>query len=102
MNTTDQSRVILDEEDASQLLRILYNGKRPARVHTLICLCGNIADLRKNPKAWNGWQILPTAKCPECLLLPKTGTTGQVEYNGPARARFEKAVQTLLIGEIYA
>lgn len=59
--------VILDEVDTDKLLRLLYNGERPVRVHTLICLCGAVADLRESVKAWNGWQILPTAKCPACI-----------------------------------
>ena len=63
--------VVLDELDADRLLRVLYNGPRPAKVHTLICLCGAIADLRESPRAWNGWQILPTAKCPNCLAKPR-------------------------------
>jgi hypothetical protein len=61
------TRIILDEHDADTLLRILYNGTRPARVHTLICLCSARADLRVSSCAWNGWQILPHPKCPECL-----------------------------------
>jgi hypothetical protein len=63
--------VILDELDADRLLRVLYNGTRPVRVHTLVCLCGAIADLRQDERAWNGWQILPTAKCPTCIKKSK-------------------------------
>ena len=66
-----QTRVILDELDADRLLRMLYNGTRPAKVHTLVCLCGAIGDLRVSEQAWNGWQILPTAKCPACIEKPK-------------------------------
>lgn len=62
--------VIIDELDVDKLLRYLYNGRRPDRIHTLICSCGAIADLRTSPKAWNGWQELPYAKCPGCLLQP--------------------------------
>lgn len=62
--------VILEEEDAARLLRTLYNGHKPRRVHTLICLCGAMGDLRVSPKAWNGWQVLPHAKCPRCLRRP--------------------------------
>ena len=58
----------LDECEADRLLRLLYNGIRPSKVHTLVCLCGAIADLRLSKKAWNGWQVLPTAKCPCCLV----------------------------------
>lgn len=58
------TRIIVDAQDADKLLRVLYNGTRPERVHTLICLCGAIADLRVSSSAWNGWQVLPYARCP--------------------------------------
>ncbi len=48
------TRIILDEHDAVRLLQILYNGVKPQRVHTLICACGAMADLRETPSAWNG------------------------------------------------
>jgi len=80
-------RVILDEHDADRLLRILYNGTRPARVHTLICLCGAIADLRMNVCAWNGWQVLPHAKCPTCRALASAASTEELQLE-LARERF--------------
>jgi 2-keto-3-deoxy-galactonokinase len=78
--------VILDEVDADRLLRALYNGTRPRHVHTLICLCGAIADLRTDPKAWNGWQILPHAKCPACRHT--VVERDEELYPTQARARF--------------
>jgi hypothetical protein len=81
------TRVILDEQDADTLLRILYNGTRPPRVHTLICLCGAIADLRISAHAWDGWQVLPHAKCPLCLALA-SATGFEVPYPEMARERF--------------
>jgi len=78
--------ILLDEEDVDRLLKLLYHGQRPARVHTLICGCSAQADLRRNPKAWNGWQILPFAKCPDCLKTPPPAD-GEA-YPSLARARF--------------
>ena len=60
-------RVILDNNGAAQLLQTLYNGRKPRRVHTLICACGAQADLRNNQHAWDGWQVLPHAVCPVCI-----------------------------------
>jgi hypothetical protein len=75
---------VLDEHDADVLLRILYNGTRPLRVHTLICFCGNLADLRVSEAAWNGWQLLPHAECPAC----RAGNQVSVIEDGyPERAR---------------
>jgi hypothetical protein len=79
--------IILDEHDADKLLRVLYNGTRPARVHTLVCLCGTIADLRQDPRAWNGWQILPPAKCPACQMLTNAASIEE-RYPQLARERF--------------
>jgi hypothetical protein len=59
--------IVVSEIDADKLIRTLYKGRRPAHVHTLICACGALADLRKDPDAWDGWRVLPTAKCPACL-----------------------------------
>jgi len=77
----------LSEEDTDRLLRMLYNGTRPARVHTLICACAEIADLRVSPGAWDGWQILPTAKCPECLKCEHAASI-QDAYPIQAHERF--------------
>ena len=76
--------VILDEHDTDRLLRILYNGTRPARVHTLNCACGSIADLRLDTYAWNGWQVIPHPKCPVCLALERATL---VYAPSPERAR---------------
>jgi len=91
--------IILDEHDADTVLRILYNGTRPARVHTLVCLCGAIADLRVSPCAWNGWQILPHAKCPACLAL---ASVAPIEEQSPqlARERFLKMIDELSVGKV--
>ena len=61
--------VILDEADASKILAVLMYGRnRGVHRYVLLCLCGNTSeDVRYNPKAWNGWQILPTTKCPNCI-----------------------------------
>lgn len=79
------TRIILDERDADQLLRILYNGTRPPRVHTLICACGAIADLRVSSSAWNGWQVLPYVRCPEHKELI---SASEESYPQLARERF--------------
>jgi hypothetical protein len=71
---------ILSVEDVDRLLRLLYNGTRPRRVHTLICNCGKQATLTNGDAAWLGWQILPNPKCPSCV-------DGE-PYTGPARERF--------------
>ncbi len=88
----NESRIILDEQDAADLLRVLYNGK-PHNVHTLICLCGATADLRESPKAWNDWQILPHAKCPTCLKKPAPKSVEL--YPVQARERFEISLMTV-------
>ena len=85
-------RVLHDENDAWNLLRVLYNGRRPARVHTLICLCGALADLRESPKAWNGWQILPHAKCPACLATTQAAEIAEM-YPSHAFQRFLQELQ---------
>lgn len=61
------THIVTDEADADRILRRIYQGRRPARVHLLICACGEMADLHDDPGAWNGWQILPHARCPKCL-----------------------------------
>jgi hypothetical protein len=67
-------------EDVDRILRILYHGTRPRRIHILICSCGRQASLTKGDAEWLGWQILPHPKCPSCLLAEP--------YMGPARERF--------------
>ncbi len=85
------SRIILDEDDAAKLLHMLYNGRKPRRVHTLLCVCGARADLRESPRAWNGWQILPHAVCPRCIERGKA-LPAQEPYPAQARARFMEMV----------
>lgn len=93
-NHEELGHVILDEADAAQLLRVLYNGPKPARVHTLICICGAIGDLRTSPKAWNGWRILPHPVCPDCLAR---GTQSYEQKYFPVQAqdRFTQLVEQL-------
>jgi hypothetical protein len=81
-------KVILDADDCDALLRCLYHGARPVRVHTLLCGCGAQADLRKSPHAWNGWRVLPAPMCPHCMarLFP---------YPHEARARFLALLERL-------
>lgn len=93
VNDIGVSLVILDEADADRILRILYNGSRPVHVHTLVCLCGAIADLRENPSAWDGWQLLPNAKCPACLALHQATL---IEQLVPAQAR-ERFLQGIMM-----
>jgi len=96
-------RVILDEHDADKLLRILYNGIRPPRVHTLICLCGATGDLRLSAHAWDGWQVLPHAKCPACLARA-SATAAEDDllsksYPEQAREQFLKLINQRNSGE---
>lgn len=93
--------IVFDERDTDRLLTVLYNGKRPVKVHTLACACGAIADLRVSKKAWNGWQTLPWAKCPQCLQKPPRQSALDLEYEGPARNKFEVMLQLFLKGEFY-
>jgi len=81
-----QSWIVLDEEDAEKLLRRMYNGKRPERIHILICLCGAWADLRKSPKAWNGWRVLPNAACPDCLSRQNVQKAREIAELYPSQA----------------
>lgn len=90
-------KVILDEHDADRLLLILYNGTRPPRVHTLACLCGAHADLRVSPCAWDGWQVLPNAKCPACLALTNVSLVEQA-YPERARERFLEMIRIISSG----
>ena len=85
--------VILDAEDADKLLRVLYNGRRPLRVHTLLCACGALADLRVSACAWTGWQVLPTAKCPVCIERTRAGICTEHGYPVRAQVRFVKLVE---------
>lgn len=86
------TRIILDEHDADRLLRILYNGTRPKRIHTLVCLCGAIADLRVSPCAWNGWQILPHAMCPHCKSMERARLV-YAPWSVAAREQFLRSLE---------
>jgi hypothetical protein len=87
-------RVILDEHDTDTLLRTLYKGMRPLLVHTLICACGAIGDLRVSAAAWDGWQVFPHAKCPACLAL---GHLPNPPMPTRARESFLKLVEELCV-----
>lgn len=86
------TRVILDEADADKLLRILYNGTRPACVHTLACACGAFADLRKSPGAWDGWQLIPHPMCPRCLSIERV-TIVYLPWPEMSREKFFKLLE---------
>jgi 2-keto-3-deoxy-galactonokinase len=88
--------IVLDEQDADRLLKVLYNGTRPKRVHTLICLCGAIADLRDHSSAWDGWQVLPHAKCPACLAETQAAAIEEL-YPSQAYDRFLQALERTLL-----
>lgn len=94
--------VIVEEADADKLLRILYNGRRPKRVHTLVCACGAIADLRQDPRAWNGWVVLPHPKCPTCRIAGQPVVTFQPEFPMRALVRFVHLVDLLVEKESVA
>ena len=58
----------LSEVEAGKLLRLLVNGPKPAKMFVLVCACGARTEhARRNPRAWDGWQTVPFAKCPCCL-----------------------------------
>ena len=86
--------VVIDEVDAAQLLRTLYHGRK-TEVHVLVCLCGRSADLNKNQKAWNGWQVIPFAKCPHCLQTPAGQSMDAVDCVASARERFNILVSKM-------
>ena len=88
--------IVLDEQDADRLLRVLYNGTRPKHVHTLICLCGAIADLRDHQSAWDGWQILPHAKCPTCLAETQAAAIEEL-YPSQAYDQFLQVLEKILL-----
>lgn len=85
------TRVVLDELDAGRLLRILYNGTRPDRVHILICVCGALADRRERPDAWQHWLVLPHPKCPDCLAVERDSWVYAPSPN-VAREEFLKSI----------
>lgn len=81
-------KVIMDGYDADRLLRLLYHGTRPARVHLLICGCGRSANLTEGDAAWLGWQVLPHPMCPGCLA-------GEPYPGAEARERYLELVEKL-------
>ncbi|HJS17316.1 MAG TPA: hypothetical protein VJ785_01110 [Anaerolineales bacterium] len=89
-----QSLVVLDEHDVDRILRILYNGTRPSQLHVLVCGCGTLADLHESPKAWDRWQVLPHALCPECLEK-EAATPPEHDYPDEAWARFAQDLHDL-------
>jgi hypothetical protein len=86
MNTGGEV-VFLISEDVDRILRILYHGSRPTRIHFLICSCGRVAQLTQSDADAIGWQILPNPRCPDCVA----GET----YQGPARERYIQLVNKL-------
>jgi hypothetical protein len=83
--------VLMDAADSDALLGALYES-RPPRVHTLICACGNLADLRESAQAWDGWQVLPTPLCPSCRAKEFPNP-----LEGETRERYLALVEKLLI-----
>lgn len=63
------SRIRLDERDFGKIVTVLAYGLRPhPRRSVLVCACGQKSgNIQTNPKAWNGWQTVPFAKCFCCL-----------------------------------
>jgi hypothetical protein len=94
-----QVTIVLDEADVDRILRRMYNGKRPEKIHLLICLCGKWADLWKSPRAWNGWRVLPTAMCPDCLANENLQKVQQIAdlYPSQAYERFLKQLEQVLL-----
>lgn len=78
--------VVLDVIDAQTVFDLIYKGKRPSHVHTLLCSCGAQADLREDPCAWKNWMILPHPKCPDCLADERAQYLNQDPVQ--ARARY--------------
>jgi hypothetical protein len=91
------THVILDEADTDRILKLLYNGTRPTRIHTLVCSCGRFADLRASECAWNGWQLLPYARCPWCLGHRRALVFPDLQPQ-LARERFETLMRALGAG----
>ncbi len=82
------TQAILDEADAGTLLHKLHKCASPV----LTCLCGRSADLRDRPDAWNGWQVLPFAKCPECLKVPAVESVFKIQI-GNASERIKQLIK---------
>jgi 2-keto-3-deoxy-galactonokinase len=87
--------IVMSEKDADTLIRQLYKGERPKHAHTLVCGCGEVADLRQDPAAWDGWRVLPTAKCPACLDLLAAQLVQWTLQPMQARARFLALVEAI-------
>lgn len=94
-----QTTIVLDECDADRLLRRMYNGRRPEKIHILICLCSRWANLDVSLKAWNGWRVLPTAMCPDCLANENAGAVQQIAdlYPSQAYEMFLKKLEQVLL-----
>jgi hypothetical protein len=82
------SIVILFYSDVDRILRSLYKGSRPIRIHFLICSCGRVANLTQSDAEAIGWQILPYPECPGCRQ--------HEPYQGPARERYLALVEQLI------
>jgi hypothetical protein len=84
---------ILFPGEVDRILRVLYHGSRPPGVKYLVCGCGRHANLTVDDAEAIGWQILPYARCPSCLMgLP---------YEGPqARERYLALVEQLVAGKV--
>lgn len=80
-------KVLMDAADCEALLITLYREARPPRVHTLICGCGAMADLRESAQAWDGWQVLPSPLCPSCRAN---------EFPNPRQAETRERYQALI------
>lgn len=78
--------------DVDRILRMLYDGSRPARVQYLVCGCGRIANFRVSDAQGIGWQLLPHVVCPGCLV--------KEPYTGPARDRYLALVDELVKGKV--
>lgn len=84
----DREVVFLHLSDVDRILRILYHGSRPTRIHFLICSCGRVAQLTPSDADAIGWRVLPHPVCPGCLA--------HEPYQGPARERYMQLVDKLL------
>ena len=85
-------KIMMGIDDADRLLRLLYHGTRPPRVHLLVCACGRSANLTEGDAAWLGWQVLPHPVCPGCLA-------GEPYPGAQARERFIQLVDALVTKE---
>lgn len=96
---TSQTLIVLDEQDTDRIWRLLYNGTRPKRVHTVVCACGRVADLRVSEDAWVGWKVYPYAKCPDCLARDYDQTIQEIAglYPSQAYETFVKRLEQVML-----